>query len=149
MELVHIEKLVSEARRARLQAYAPHSKFMVGAAILTRDGNIYAGCNVECSDHDGTHAEESALSAMVMGGERAPIAVVVFGALEDREPVIVQPCGKCRQKLMEFSKLSGYDLLVAHHFLLERELTTRTLSSLLVDAFGPDDVGVDLTKYRR
>ena len=144
-----VAKLVRLAQEARLQAYAPHSKYMVGAAILTKTGGIYAGCNVEAADYDGTHAEEAALCVMVMGGERSPIAVVAFGALEGQEPTIVQPCGKCRQKLFEFASLSGFDLLIAHHALSDRLFTTRPLSDLLKDAFGPADIGVDLAKYRR
>lgn len=149
MEIEQLDRLVFAALRAQAQAYAPYSKFMVGAAILTKKGDVYAGCNVESADYDGTHAEESALCAMVMGGERSPIAIVVFGALEGQEPAIVQPCGKCRQKLVEFAKLSGIDLLVAHRLLLDRSFTTRPLSVTLLDAFGPDDIGIDLDKYRR
>ena len=141
--------LVRAAMEVRERAYAPYSKFQVGAAILTADGSLFAGCNVESADYDGTHAEESALAAMVAHGQRSPVMLAVAGNLEDQAASLaVTPCGKCRQKLMEFSSLSGYDLDVV--VLGEGGvLRLAKLSDLLPMSFGPASIGVDLKKYRK
>ena len=100
MELaqVVIERLVEEARRAQKQAYSPYSRFPVGAAVLTEDGRVFAGCNVENSSFGLTVcAERNAVAAAVVAGAR-PTAVAVV-ANEDA----VAPCGACRQVLAEFS----------------------------------------------
>jgi len=149
-----IDELVRTAERVRLQAYAPYSKFMVGAAILTSRRNIFAGCNVESADYDGTHAEEAALAAMVAAGERSPRLLVVIGALEGSGPSIEDPgftgpCGKCRQKLMEFSSLCGHDLQILERSRKPGVYKLRRLSELLPASFGPANIGVDLKKYRR
>ncbi|MCR4256730.1 MAG: cytidine deaminase [Candidatus Uhrbacteria bacterium] len=136
------------ATRIRQRAYAPYSNFLVGAAVLTTGGKIYAGCNVECADYDGTHAEESALSAMVAAGERSPSRLLVLAGLRDRvEPTFVTPCGKCRQKLMEFFPLSGCDLRIFTNDMNKPHIVL--LSDLLPRSFGPADIGVDLAKHRR
>jgi cytidine deaminase len=141
--------LVRTALAVRLNAYAPYSKYLVGSAVLTERGTIYVGCNVESADYDGTHAEEAALAAMVAAGERSPVTLIVFGALEGQEPAIVMPCGKCRQKLVEFSSLSGHDLEVIVGPRATRPYRRTSLSALLPESFGPADIGVDLKKYRR
>lgn len=147
-DLAHFQDLLRAALGVRAQAYAPYSNFLVGAAILTAKGRIYTGCNVECADFDGTHAEESALSDMVAGGERSPILLVALGGLRDQgEPTFVTPCGKCRQKLMEFSSLSGNDLPIFTGDTSQPRIVL--LSDLLPGSFGPADIGVDLAKHRR
>jgi len=92
--------LVRAASDARGRAYAPYSKYRVGAAILTRSGAIYSGCNVENATYGATLcAERSAVSAMVAAGDRAPIAAAVVSA----GPEPATPCGICRQVLIEFA----------------------------------------------
>jgi len=79
MEKYHaaqFDELIRAALQVRLQAYAPYSRYQVGAAILTERLKIYSGCNVEAADYDGTHAEESALAAMVAAGERAQVVPI-------------------------------------------------------------------------
>jgi cytidine deaminase len=92
--------LFSAAKQARMRAYAPYSKFKVGAAILAEDDRIYAGGNVENAAYpNGVCAETSAISAMIHGGARKirEIAVVAGG------PKLVSPCGGCRQRIAEFA----------------------------------------------
>lgn len=144
MEQNVVDKMMMQALLAQRHAYAPYSNFQVGAAILTNQGNIYSGCNVECADYDGTHAEEAAICAMVKAGERAPVAIIVFGALEGQEPRLVKPCGKCRQKLYEFVSFPGQDLDVIVGL---ATLLVKHLKEYLPDAFGPADVGVNPAKY--
>ena len=93
-------KLLTAAKHAYAQAYAPYSKFKVGAAILAEDGKVYAGGNVENAAYpNGVCAETSAISAMVLGGGKKirAIAVVAGGAK------LVTPCGGCRQRIAEFA----------------------------------------------
>ena len=83
-----------------LKAYAPYSKFLVGAAILGDDKRIYGGCNVENAAYpEGMCAEASAISAMIAGGVTIIEKICVISQSEK----IVSPCGGCRQKIREFS----------------------------------------------
>lgn len=126
-----ITALVAAARAARAQAYAPYSRFRVGAALLDENGRIHAGCNVENAAYPlGQCAEAGALAAMVLAGGRRLRAVVVAG--EALQPVT--PCGGCRQKLREFG---GEDLPVIS--VDEKAVRARhTLGHLLPASFGPD-----------
>ena len=93
-------RLIAEARKVRARAYAPYSKYRVGAAIQTRSGAIFTGCNVENASYGGTLcAERSAIAQMVAAGEKDPVAcaVVTGGARAG------SPCGICRQVLYEFA----------------------------------------------
>lgn len=147
---VMVPDLLNAAGQTRRSAYAPYSKYMVGAAILTSRGEIYTGSNVESADYDGTHAEEAALAYMVGGGTRSPVMLAVLGGLEGSAEGVVMPCGKCRQKLFEFSSLSGYDMdIVVWNGEGGGAPRLLKLSELLPYAFGPADIGVDLKKYRR
>ena len=152
-EVLHgamVPDLLNAAGQIRRRAYAPYSKYMVGAAILTSSGEIYTGCNVESADYDGTHAEEAALAYMVGDGIRSPVMLAVLGGLEGNAGAVVMPCGKCRQKLREFSSLSGYDLDVVVWDGKEGVVPQLIkLSELLPESFGPADIGVNLEKYRR
>ena len=145
VDVRYADKLFDAARKVRTRAYAPYSNFLVGAAILTVDGRTYVGSNVECADYDGTHAEESALSAMVAGGELVPERIAIYGGLKtDLVPFNVPPCGKCRQKLMEFSGLSGRDLRIL--VIDPKEgLRVLLLSELLPWSFGPQCITSDET----
>jgi cytidine deaminase len=92
--------LVDAAAMVREKAYAPYSKFQVGAAIRSVEGNLHLGCNVENVAYpEGTCAEAGAIAAMIAAGDTriAEIAVIAGG------PLPVPPCGGCRQKLAEFA----------------------------------------------
>ena len=100
MEKRLLPELLRAAKHARSRAYAPYSKFKVGAAIRADDGAIYGGGNVENAAYpNGVCAETSAISAMVLGGAKKirAIAVVAGG------PKLVTPCGGCRQRIAEFA----------------------------------------------
>jgi len=95
------DELVTAARAARAHAYAPYSRYRVGAAVLTRAGGIYAGCNVENATYGATLcAERSAIAAMVSAGDSDPVACAVVTA----GPKPGTPCGICRQVLAEFAR---------------------------------------------
>lgn len=94
-----IEKLIGAAVAAREKAYAPYSKFRVGAAILTKEGRYYTGCNIENASYGLTCcAERVALFKAVSNSERSFEAVAVTAGTKDFCP----PCGACRQALAEF-----------------------------------------------
>ncbi len=122
--------LIAAARQVREQAYAPYSKFGVGAAVLDEHGHIHAGCNVENAAYpQGWCAEASALAAMVAAGGRRVLAVAVCA--EAPEPVT--PCGGCRQKLREFAA-ADCPVWVAD---LRGLRASHTLGELLPHSFGP------------
>lgn len=121
-------KLVAAAMLAREHAYAPYSKYRVGAAILLPDGEIVSGANVENASYGLSNcAERSAVFTAVSKGAREILAVAI--ATENAG----SPCGACRQVLAEF----GGDMPV---LLVDAEGRTRetTLYTLLPDHFGPE-----------
>jgi cytidine deaminase len=93
-------KLASLARKARRHSLSPHSHFRVGAALSTRDGKIYTGCNVENSSYGLTIcAERTALFTAISEGERKFSAIAI--ASDNPEPI--PPCGACRQVILELA----------------------------------------------
>jgi cytidine deaminase len=125
-------RLIASARAARTHAYAPYSRYRIGAALLTRDGGIYAGCNVENATYGATMcAERSAVAAMISAGERAPVMCAVVSA----GPSPATPCGICRQVLAEFARDMNLVLVAedGHGTIVARK--TARLSALLPQAF--------------
>ncbi len=134
MDAPTVDALIAAARAAREQAYAPYSRFRVGAALLDEQGRIHAGCNVENAAYpQGLCAEAGALSALVLAGGRQLQAVLVMGDTSpDGAPCT--PCGGCRQKLREFGS-DRLPVLVADPSGLRARFT---LGELLPASFGPD-----------
>ena len=123
--------LFEKARAVSENAYAPYSKFKVGAAVRTVTGKEFVGCNVENSAYpQGTCAEAGAIAAMIAAGEKeiAEICIVADS------PSPVSPCGGCRQKLAEFSKPSTSVLLAN----LNGVLVNHMLRDLLPHSFSSD-----------
>jgi cytidine deaminase len=122
--------LFEAAKAAQATAYAPYSRFNVGAAILTPSGAIYAGCNVENAAYpQGACAEAGAISAMVHGGERRIAEILVIGDGD----ALVTPCGGCRQRIREFAALDA----PIHIAGPEGVRASFTLDELLPHSFGP------------
>lgn len=97
-------ELIEKAILARENAYTPYSHFMVGAALLTKSGKIYTGCNIECSTYSPTVCgERTAFFKAVSEGERDFVAIGIVGGFEG-EPLRDEayPCGVCRQVMSEF-----------------------------------------------
>ncbi len=126
--------LVALAREARQRAYAPYSHFPVGAALLTRSGKVFGGCNVENATYPlATCAERTAVTKAVSEGEREFEAIAVVTATG------ATPCGACRQILREFSGPEGdLRVIVAD---LEGQIRTFTIADLLPESFGPEQLG--------
>jgi cytidine deaminase len=125
------DSLISAARNAQTRAYAPYSKFRVGAALEAADGTVFIGCNVENASYGLTIcAERAAICAAVSAGaKRFRRAVVV----SDVDPPAA-PCGACRQVLAEF----GLDLPIDG--VGSKRTVTWRLSDLLPEAFGPEQL---------
>ncbi|WP_372924866.1 cytidine deaminase [Mycolicibacterium hippocampi] len=120
--------LRDKAIDAALAAYAPYSDFPVGAAALVDDDRIVTGCNVENVSYGlGLCAECSVVCALYSSGGGRLVAL----SCVDRAGNTLMPCGRCRQVLLEHG---GPDMLIDHPH------GPRTLSELLPDAFGPDDL---------
>lgn len=100
------DSLIEAAKRATDNAYAPYSKFKVGAAVRSSTGEIYAGCNVENASFPvGACAEKHAIAAGVLAEGRGfkIVAVAVYADHANCSPHAVSPCGACRQAIVEFS----------------------------------------------
>lgn len=128
------EALLEAARAAMARAYAPYSRFRVGAALRDEAGRIHAGCNVENAAYPvGTCAEAGAIAALALAGGRRIEAVLVIG----EGPELCTPCGGCRQRLREFA---GPDCPV---FIAGPEgiRASFTMAGLLPASFGPENLG--------
>ena len=127
--------LFDAARAAFDQAYAPYSKFRVGAAILTPEGEIFSGCNVENAAYpQGACAEAMAIGAMALAGERRIAEILVVGDGDG----LCTPCGGCRQRISEFAD-AGAPIHVAGPAGVRASFT---LGELLPHAFGPEHLSV-------
>ncbi|MHA6318439.1 cytidine deaminase [Altererythrobacter sp. CAU 1778] len=131
------DELIAAARAAQAQAYAPYSRFHVGAALLFDDGAVVTGCNVENASYGMTLCAETVAvgSAMAAGRRGGLVAVAVTGSGEGT----ITPCGRCRQVLYELAALGGTDPVV--HCVGPDEVRDLRLSDLLPEAFGPDALG--------
>lgn len=124
---VTVEKLILAAKTNRLNAYVPYSNFKVGAAVLTKEGKIYTGCNVENASYGLCNcAERTAIFKAVSEGERELVAMAIIADTE--KPV--SPCGACRQVMAEF----GINKIIMCN--LHGEQYIATLEDLLPYSFG-------------
>jgi len=125
---INWDELRKVANESMKKAYAPYSKFPVGAAALTQDGRIVAGCNVENASYGlGLCAECSLVSNLQMTGGGKLVAFTCV----DGHGNILMPCGRCRQLLFEHS---------APEMVLETVSGFKTIDEVLPDAFGPRDL---------
>lgn len=128
------QSLIEQAWKARELAYAPYSRFAVGAAIMAASGQVYLGCNVENASYGLTIcAERVAAFNAVATGERRFVALAVVADA----PAIATPCGACRQVLSEFG---GDTVVVAAN--RRGEVAISTVAQLLPAAFAPSQVVV-------
>ncbi|WP_294534806.1 cytidine deaminase [uncultured Rhodoblastus sp.] len=128
-----IDDLFALALAARGRAYAPYSRFPVGAALRTPGGAAFSGCNVENAAYPlGVCAETSAISAMIAAGERAIAEILVLGPGAQK----IAPCGACRQRIAEFAG----DKTLVHLAEEAGGVSTFAFGEMLPHAFGPQSL---------
>jgi len=126
------KKLLKMAEEARLKAYVPYSKFKVGAALLTKEGKIYTGCNIENASFGLTIcAERVAIFKAVSEGSTQFEALAVI--CDSGKPCF--PCGACRQIISEFGNETS--IIISN---LEGKIKISNINELLPDAFGKEDL---------
>ncbi|WHX99353.1 cytidine deaminase [Neobacillus sp. DY30] len=130
---MNIENLIEESKKAREKAYVPYSKFGVGAALLTKDGKVYHGCNIENAAYSMCNcAERTALFKAYSEGDR-DFTMLAVVADTDRP---CSPCGACRQVI---SELCPQDMKVVLTN-LKGDVLEITVAELLPGAFSPEDL---------
>jgi cytidine deaminase len=126
-------QLINEALSGREKAYAPYSRFQVGAAIVTKDGKIYKGCNIENASYGLTNcAERTAIFKAVSEGQKE-FAMLAIVADTDGP---VSPCGACRQVIAEFCDPNMPVILTN----LKGDIRETTVKELLPFAFSSEDI---------
>ena len=131
-----MDLLLDKAQEARDHSYAPYSKYNVGAALLTADGQIYQGCNIENAGYTSTVcAERTAFFKAVYDGHRAFRAIAVIATGEE----LGFPCGVCRQVMAEFC---DRDFIIVTANRDRTKVDVSDFETLLPHSFGPKDLGV-------
>ena len=132
------KELVLAALKARETAYAPYSGYAVGAALLTKTGKVYTGCNIENASFGATNcAERTAFFKAVSEGEKAFTAIAIAGAKAGEEVSdYAYPCGLCRQVMQEFCD-ADFLILIGT---VNGEYKEHTLAELLPYGFGGDNL---------
>lgn len=131
------EKLCEAAISARSFSYSPYSHFKVGAALLTEDGMVYTGCNIENAAYSPANcAERTAFFKAVSEGKRTFCAIAIAGGPEGGELQYCAPCGVCRQVMAEFCG-RGFLILLAK---APDDYQVFTLGELLPESFGPGNL---------
>lgn len=132
------EELMEKAVKARKHSYCPYSHYAVGAALLTSDGKIYTGCNIENASFSPTNcAERTAFFKAVSEGKRNFTAIAVSGGPEGSLSSGCTPCGVCRQVMSEFC---GEDFKIILG--IPGNLRTVSLADLLPGSFGSSEIGI-------
>ena len=137
-------ELIVAAKTGMKNAFAVFNNFPVGAAVLTRDGRIYQGCNTQSVISGmGICAERSAIDHAVACGEYVFDAIAVVSQLE----VPIAPCGMCLQYIGEFSQVGGHDIEI---LMIGSSGKSResSIQKMLPVIFGPLDLGLDVSRFR-
>lgn len=136
-----IKLLIMHALESRKSAYAPYSKYKVGAAIMTLSGKIYGGFNIECAAYSVCNcAERTALFRAVYEGHINFKAIAVVGGNESEDNNLssfAPPCGMCRQALREFCDPKEFKVILAKNV---EDFKIFTLEDLLPQSFGPNNL---------
>jgi cytidine deaminase len=146
-------ELCSKASEVARTAYQPYSKFSVGAAVRTGSGNVYVGSNLENAAYGvGICAEIAAITAANSAGDFDIKAIAVVGYPSDNPAAgkdIVTPCGRCRQIIYEAGQVSETDVIVISCNGDLTDCQISSISKLLPDGFGPSNLGMDVSGYKR
>ena len=131
-----IGRLVALALEMVPRAYAPYSRFQVGAAVLAESGKMYGGTNVENASYPaGICAERNAISHAVASGERRLAAIAICGGKDGAVDGYCAPCGICRQTMREFCDPEEFRVVVARS---TGDYKVYSLDQLLPESFGPE-----------
>ena len=135
IEQVMVEKLIDTAIEQLKFSYTPYSNFKVGAALLTKSGKIYTGCNIENASYTPTNcAERTAFFKAVSEGVRDFQAICIVGGKNGKLTEYTAPCGVCRQVMMEFCNPKTFQIILA----VDKErYEIYTLEELMPLGFGP------------
>ncbi len=133
-----VEEMIELAIEQFKFSYTPYSGFKVGAALLTKDGKFYTGCNIENAAYTPTNcAERTAFFKAVSEGEKEFRAICVVGGKDGVPIKYTAPCGVCRQVMMEFCNPDTFQIILA---LSKEQYEIFTLKELLPLGFGPDNL---------
>ena len=133
MEKILIEKLIKKAIEMLNFSYAPYSNFHVGAALLTSEGEIYTGCNIENAAYGPSNcAERTAIFKAVSEGKKEFETIAIVGGKNGKIENFCPPCGVCRQVLAEFCK-KDFEIVLAKS---TNEYKIMTLEQLLPESFS-------------
>lgn len=149
-QLASYQKKALEAALAVLEnSYNPYSHFFVGAALIAEDGKIITGTNFENASYGSTICAERAavLHANALGIKRFKGIAIIGRQKRMPTEMVTAPCGSCRQVLYEVSQISGRDLNVVLSTTRMDKIVLTSVRELLPLAFGPIDVGVELSRY--
>lgn len=132
------KELFELAMQARENSYSPYSHFMVGAALLAKNGKVYTGCNIENASYTPTIcAERTAFFKAVSEGTRSFERIAICGSPEGNLVQMAPPCGVCRQVMMEFCDPDSFEIVLGTG---PDDLKVYTLKELLPLGFGPSDL---------
>ena len=138
MEKAMIEKLIDTAIKQLDFSYTPYSGFKVGAALLTKKGEIYTGCNIENASYTPTNcAERTAIFKAVSEGVRDFQAICIVGGKDGVLTEYAAPCGVCRQVLIEFCYPDTFQIRLSVD---QETYSILTLHQLLPLGFGPSNL---------
>lgn len=133
-----VQKMINLATEQLKYSYTPYSHFKVGAALLTKEGKLYTGCNIENAAYTPTNcAERTAFFKAVSEGEREFQAICVVGGKDGVLTEYAAPCGVCRQVMMEFCNPETFQIILATS---EEQYEIFTLKELPPLGFGPDNL---------
>ncbi len=131
-------ELIAKAMDMLQKAYTPYSHFKVGAALLTKAGKIYGGCNIENAAYGPSNcAERTAFFNAVSDGNLEFAAIAIVGGPEGRIKDFCPPCGVCRQVMREFCDPKNFYIILARS---EADYWVYTLEELLPMSFGPENL---------
>mgnify|MGYP003292517470 CR=1 FL=1 len=132
------KELVDQAFDSLRYSYVPYSKFKVGAALLSKSGKVYQGCNIENASYTPTNcAERTAFFKAVSEGEHEFEAIAIVGGKEGKCEALCPPCGVCRQVMMEFCDPKTFKVILADH---SGDYKEYILEEILPLGFGPSNL---------
>lgn len=136
-----MKELIKQAYEAQKLSYSPYSNFQVGAALLTKSGKIFKGCNIENAAYTPSNcAERTAIFKAISEGEKEFEAIAIVGNLKNAPEIernFCSPCGVCRQVLAEFCNLENFKVILAKNL---DDYKVYTLNEFLPLAFTKEDL---------